>query len=137
MDVTRLMLDTSAISAFFRGHEEIKQQMGTAEELCVSPVAIGELLAGLAMGKGERRNRGILQEFLASPRMRVIDIDEETAERYAAIFSHLRKGGTPIPTNDLWIAASTMQHGLKLLTTDRHYLKVPHIITNCFDPVTP
>ncbi len=58
----------------------------------------------------------------------MVDIDEETSERYAVIMNHLRKVGTPIPTNDLWISASAMQHGFKVLTTDSHYLKVPQII---------
>ena len=59
-------------------------------------------------------------------------IDEETLERYGVITSHLRKQGTPIPTNDLWIAASAMQYGFKVLTTDKHYLKVSQIITEYF-----
>ncbi|MEW6616207.1 MAG: PIN domain-containing protein [Thermodesulfobacteriota bacterium] len=59
-------------------------------------------------------------------------IDEETSERYAVIVNHLRKEGTPIPTNDLWISASAMQHGLKVVTTDNHYLKVLQIITEYY-----
>jgi tRNA(fMet)-specific endonuclease VapC len=136
MDEIRLMLDTTAVSAFFKGHEEIGQYISSADELYISPVVIGELLAGFIMGKREQGNRELLDEFLSSPRVRVTDIDRETSERYAAIFGHLKKSGTPIPTNDLWIAASAMQHGLKLLATDRHYLKVPQIITTFFEPIT-
>jgi tRNA(fMet)-specific endonuclease VapC len=73
-----------------------------------------------------------LRAFLASPRVDVIDVTEATSERYAAILDFLWKSGAPIPTNDLWIAASAMQHGLKLITTDTHYMKVPHVVTECF-----
>jgi predicted nucleic acid-binding protein len=69
-----------------------------------------------------------LREFLESPRVQVVDINEETSERYAVIINYLWEQGTPVPTNDLWIAATAMQHGLKLLTTDGHYRNVPHII---------
>ena len=125
----RLMLDTTAVSGFFRGHERIRESIASADELFLNPVIIGELLAGFGMGGRERKNREAFKQFVSSPRMRVIDMDAETSERYAAIYAHLRKAGTPIPTNDLWIAASTMQYGLKLLTLDRHYLKVPQVIT--------
>jgi predicted nucleic acid-binding protein len=71
----------------------------------------------------------ILTEFLSSKRVKVVEIDSETAERYAAIISHLYKERTPAPTNDLWIASTAMQYGLKLVTFDKHYLKIPHILT--------
>jgi len=129
MEEARLMLDTTAVSGFFKGHEEIRENIASADELFLNPVVIGELLAGFGMGGRERKNREVLREFLSSPRVRVIDVDGETSERYAAIFAHLRRSGTPIPTNDLWIAASAMQYGLKLLTTDKHYLKVPQVIS--------
>jgi len=123
------MIDTSAYAAFLRGHPDIKSSLQQAEEISLNPVVLGELLAGFMMGRSERRNRSILKDFLSSPRVTVLEIDEETSERYAAICQHLRRKGTPIPTNDLWIAASAMQYGLKVLTTDKHYLEVPQIIT--------
>jgi len=94
----------------------------------LNPVVLGELLAGFALGKSEKKNRAILRDFMAWPRVKFLGMDEETSERYAAILHYLRKEGTVIPTNDLWIAASAMQHGLKILTTDKHYLNIPHII---------
>ena len=86
-------------------------------------------MAGFLMGRNEKRNRAILKDFLSSPRAIIAEIDEETSERYAVIVQSLRMKGKPIPTNDLWVAASAMQHGLKILTTDKHYLEVPQIIT--------
>jgi tRNA(fMet)-specific endonuclease VapC len=129
METMRIMLDTSAYIAFLKGHQGAKQSIQGADEINLSPVVVGELLAGFMKGKREARNREILQEFMESPRVQCRAIDEETAERYAAIFSYLRDKGMPIPTNDLWIAASAMQFGLKLVTTDRHFQKVPQIIT--------
>jgi len=124
-----MMIDTSAVSAFFQGNEAVAGYFRSADALYLNPVVIGELLAGFMLGRREKKNREALDGLLSSPRVSVIGIDSETSERYATILTYLRKNGTPIPTNDLWIAASAMQHGLKLLTADRHYLKVPQIIS--------
>jgi predicted nucleic acid-binding protein len=128
MEKGRILIDTSAYSAFLRGHSEIKLSLQQAEEISLNPVVLGELIAGFTMGKSEKKNRGILREFMDSPRVRLLVMDEETSERYAAILHYLRKEGIVIPTNDLWIAASAMQHGLRILTTDKHYLNIPQIL---------
>lgn len=130
--MTRLLLDTSAYSAFMRDHPEIKLALQEVDEIGVNAVVLGELLAGFMRGKRKRKNERELKTFLESPRVRILGIDEETAERYAVILNSLWKAGTPIPTNDIWIAASAMQHGLHLLTTDAHYQKVPQIIADYF-----
>jgi len=132
MEKSRIILDTSGYSAFLKGNSDIKKSIQLVDEIFLNPVIIGELLAGFLMGKNEKKNREILKEFLSSPRVKVLAIDEETSERYAAIINHLRIRGTPIPTNDLWISASAMQYGLKVLTTDSHYLKIPQIITEYY-----
>jgi len=90
---------------------------------------LGEILAGFVSGKRNEKNRAELAGFLESPRVSLIDLDDATAERYAMIYATLKTAGTPIPTNDLWIAASAMQHGLFLLTLDAHFTKVPQILT--------
>jgi len=133
MEKYKVMMDTSAYTAFLRGSPEVKEAVQQADEIVFNPVVLGELIAGFLMGRNERKNRAILKDFLGSPRVIVAEIDEETSERYAVIVQSLRMKGTPIPTNDLWIAASAMQHGLKVLTTDNHYLKVPQIITEYFE----
>ena len=132
MEKNRIMLDTSAYTAFLMGNSKIKLSIQQAEEVFLNPIILGELMAGFLMGKNEKRNRAILQDFLSSPRVKIVEIDEETSERYAVIVSHLRIKGMPLPTNDLWIAASAMQQGLKVLTTDKHYLEVPQIITEYY-----
>ena len=132
MEKNRIMLDISAYTAFLMGNSKIKLSIQQAEEVFLNPIILGELMAGFLMGKNEKRNRAILQDFLSSPRVKIVEIDEETSERYAVIVGHLRIRGTPIPTNDIWIAASAMQQGLKVLTTDKHYLEVPQIITEYY-----
>jgi predicted nucleic acid-binding protein len=131
MEKNKVILDTSAYSALLRGNPAVMRAVQETDEITLSPVVLGELYAGFLLGKHGKRNREILSEFVATPRVKVREIDGETAERYAAIFAYLREKGTPIPTNDLWIAASAMQHGLKIITTDEHYLKIPHVIAIC------
>ncbi len=126
--MTRILLDTSAYSAFMRGDSNIKSAIQTAEEIYLNPVILGELISGFMMGKHERKNRRELLELLGSARVGILPLDEETSERYAVILCDLRGKGTPVPTNDIWIAASAMQYGLKLLTRDSHYEKISQII---------
>ena len=60
----------------------------------------------------------------------MVAVDSETAERYALILTALWRAGTPIPTNDLWIAATAMQYGLRILTSDAHYRKVTQVVVD-------
>jgi len=95
---------------------------------------LGELIAGFIKGGRRRKNENELRRFLASPRVGILDVTEE-AERYAVILNSLWRTGTPIPTNDIWIAASAMEHGLRVVTTDDHYQKVPQVMTDYFPVV--
>jgi tRNA(fMet)-specific endonuclease VapC len=126
--VNRILLDTSAYAAFMRGDPEAGVVVREAEEIYLSAVVLGEMLAGFLSGEHRAKNQTELARFLESPRVSLLDVDEATAERYAVIFTTLRKAGTPIPTNDLWIAASAMQYGLRILTRDSHFTKVPQIL---------
>jgi len=126
--MTRLLLDTSAYSALLRGHEEIQKQIRRAEEIYINPIVLGELRAGFDKGRQGRKNEGYLQRFISSSRVTILSIDAETSERYAFILNALWEAGTPVPTNDVWIAASAMQHGLAVLTTDSHFLKISQVI---------
>lgn len=125
----RVLLDTSAYSLLMRGQTEVAGLLDAADEVSLPAVVIGELLAGFKKGNAEQRNREILDRFLSVPRVFTLPLDEETAERYAVILDYLRRQGSPIPTNDLWIAACAMQHGLVLITGDRHFLKLPQVVT--------
>jgi tRNA(fMet)-specific endonuclease VapC len=131
----RLLLDTSAYSAFMRGHAEISAAVQSNEEIFLNSVILGELIAGFIKGGRRRKNENELRRFLASPRVGVLNVTEETAERYAVILNSLWPAGIPIPTNDIWIAASAMEHGLRLVTTDDHYQKVPQVMIDYFPVV--
>ncbi len=131
----RIMLDTSAYAAFMRGHPGIHSALQEADEIRVNPIVLGELSAGFKKGGWRAKNEAELQAFLSSPRVDVVDVDIETAERYAVILNSLWVSGTPIPTNDIWIAASAMQHGLRVLTTDAHYLKVSQVIVDYHEAI--
>jgi predicted nucleic acid-binding protein len=131
--MTQILLDTSAYVHLTNGHRGITIAAQFADAVGLTPVVIGELMAGFLKGSRAQRNLRQLEEFQSVSRVVVHDVTEETARRYAFINNTLRASGTPIPTNDIWIAATAMQHGLTLLTLDRHFLKVPQILVECFD----
>lgn len=126
--MSRILLDTSAYSAFMRGHAEAVAAIQGADEIVLSPVVLGELAAGFRRGGRRKRNEAELRRFRSSPRVRSVVMDDETSERYAAILDGLRRTGTPISANDVWIAASAMQHGLLLVTADADFERVPQIL---------
>jgi tRNA(fMet)-specific endonuclease VapC len=130
--LSRILLDTSAYSAFLRGHAGVQRRLQEVDEIAVTPVVLGELKAGFSAGKHTAKNRQELAHFLGSPRVSVLVLDEETSDRYATILYSLRRAGRPIPTNDLWIAASAMQHGLSVVTTDKHFERVQQILVERF-----
>lgn len=133
--MTEVLFDTSAYSALGRGHRGAAAVASSADRIVVTPVVVGELLAGFKRGKHARRNQELLRRFLASPRVEVVPVDADTAERYAAIVDSLRAAGRSIPTNDVWIASSAMQHGLPLITADAHFHGVPQILVHPLGPV--
>ncbi len=126
--MSALLLDTSAYSAFKRGHAGASGALRRADRILLPSIVIGELLAGFELGNRRQRNRDELTEFLAVPRVAIVDVTQATGQRYAHIFAYLRREGTPIPTNDIWIAALAMEHGIELLTADNHFRRVPHIL---------
>ncbi|MBU1195864.1 MAG: type II toxin-antitoxin system VapC family toxin [Proteobacteria bacterium] len=125
--MTRLLIDTNIYSSAFRGHEEIVFNLQKADLIGISAISIGELLNGFKGGDKERQNRSDLEAFLDSPRVALYPVDMETADFYAQILDALRKQGTPIPTNDIWIAATAFQNGLKMYTQDKHFIQIPGI----------
>lgn len=133
--MTRILLDTSAYSALFRMHPATVQQVESAENLYLTPIVLGELRAGFLLGRRGEENERALREFLQSPRVSVLTIDDETADRWAIIATFLKKSGTHVASNDIWIAASAMQHGLPILTSDCDFQKIPQVIVHHFLPV--
>ncbi|MDE3019023.1 MAG: type II toxin-antitoxin system VapC family toxin [Nitrospirota bacterium] len=131
----RFLLDTSAYSAFMRRYPDVIQLFESAESLYLNPVVLAEVRAGFLLGTRREKNERALREFLQSSRVTVLPIDDETADRWAVIAVSLRKAGTPISSNDIWIAASAMQYGLPILTSDSDFQKVPQVMVRHFSPV--
>ncbi len=125
--MSRILIDTNIYSNALRGDESVGSTLKKTTLIGISTISIGELLSGFKGGKKENRNRDELDQFLDSPRVVVYAIDFETADFYAQILNSLRKNGTPIPTNDIWIAATAFKNGLKLYTKDHHFNKIPGI----------
>jgi len=124
MEIKRVLIDTNIYIEFLRGNENINNILSSADFIAFSVISIGEILAGFKIWSDEKKYLNELDEFLYSPRLIIYDIDSETSEFYAKIHNELRIAGNPIPTNDMWIAALALQHGIKLLTNDRHFTKV-------------
>jgi predicted nucleic acid-binding protein len=126
--MNRILIDTNIYSHALRGTPEVVPLLQNASEIGICAISIGELLSGFKSGRREKENRAELEEFLDAPRVRLYNIDETTAEFYANILDQLRKKGTPIPTNDIWIGAVAFQHGLKLYSKDEHFEFIPGLI---------
>jgi tRNA(fMet)-specific endonuclease VapC len=124
----RILMDTNTYAAFKNNDPVAVNTFQTAEYVGVSVVVLGELFSGFKGGRKETRNRKELEQFLDSPRVHVIQLDEETAEFYATVYWDLKKKGKPVPTNDLWVAASAMRYGLSLFTYDGHFKSVDGLI---------
>ena len=124
----RVALDTNRITDLFRGDLELAEQLSTAEEVWIPLFALGEIKAGFQGGTQQRRNESLLNRLLAKPTVDVLLPGRETAEQYARIFVQLRRAGTPVPDNDLWIAALVLEHDLVLITRDRHFERIPQVI---------
>lgn len=117
----KLLLDTNIYVAFKCNNPNVNDLLRQADSISLNTVVMGELLAGFKGGTREVANRKELDQFLDSPRVDMLLLDESSADFFAMVFNNLKKIGKPIPTNDIWIAATAMQHGLTLATLDSHF----------------
>jgi predicted nucleic acid-binding protein len=120
-----IALDTNTYVGFKRGEAACVELIAQAPRLLISSTVLGELLAGFACGDREARNREELRRFLAVATVEVTSIGLETADTYGLLYRGLRQQGMPIPSNDLWIAASCLEHGAVLFSLDGHFERVP------------
>lgn len=125
MAITGLLIDTNAYAAIANNHADALDLVRKATHICISIVSIGELLAGFASGARERQNRRLLEDFIGTSGVSVLFVARTTAEAYARVVKATRAVGRPIPTNDIWIAATAIEHSLPLFTYDRHFDWVP------------
>jgi tRNA(fMet)-specific endonuclease VapC len=120
----RICLDTSAYSHFKRGTRSAVLEISSASWIGVPAVALGELRSGFRLGRRATANESELRAFLAHPVVVKLDVDDEVATIYAEIVGHLRRAGTPIPTNDIWIAATAAREGAAVVTFDAHFTRI-------------
>ena len=121
----RLALDTNRYSDLCRGLDSVVEVVERADSVLLPFVVVADLRAGFAVGRRGAENERVLRRFLAKPGVGVLFPDEQTTYHNAAAYRQLRQQGTPIPTNDLWIAALALQHGLVLCARDRHFGHLP------------
>jgi predicted nucleic acid-binding protein len=125
--VSRYCLDTSAYSHFQRGDAKVVELLDQAEWIGVPAIALGELRVGFRLGERCEENEKVLQEFLANPAVEKLRVDGEVSRHYADIVTDLRRSGTPIPTNDVWIAATAARFGAIVLSYDDHFERIGRV----------
>ncbi len=128
-----VILDSNAIIALLDGNKAVARMLENVQQVLVPAIVCGEIDAG-AQGdtKRERATREAFAAFLEMEQVAVLPVMRKTGEFYARVFSFLKSAGTPIPTNDIWIAAAVLETGGLLITTDRHLLALPLIRTKAY-----
>jgi len=116
-----LVLDTNAYSAFCRGEEKVIQLLEEAESLIVPSIVAGELISGFLQGTRWEENWADFRVFLAQPGVHFQEIGLAEAEKYGLLVKNLKEAGTPVPTNDMWIAATALGQGAAVITRDAHF----------------
>jgi len=117
----RLAIDTNIYVAFKNNAADVVEAFTDCDAIGVDIAVIAELFTGFSLGNREAKNRRELETFLNAHRVEVLLHDLETAEYYALIVRTLKAKGRPIPSNDIWIAANAMKHGMALYSFDRHF----------------
>jgi tRNA(fMet)-specific endonuclease VapC len=124
MEMRTVLIDTNAYTLLLAGSEEVLDAISSPDRVYMSIFVLGELHAGFGGGKKERQNRAALGRFLEKPTVKVLNATSETAEVFGFVKSNLKKSGTPIPINDVWIAAHTLETGSVLISFDTHFRNV-------------
>ena len=125
--MSRLCVDTSAYSSFQRGDQQAAELIDGATWVGVPAVALGEIRSGFLLGGQRERNETVLLAFLANPVVEVLVVDDEVSRHYADIVLDLRRAGRPIPTNDIWIAATAARAGAMVLSGDEHFTSIARV----------
>jgi tRNA(fMet)-specific endonuclease VapC len=124
----RVALDTNRYVDLCKGVTETVTVLEEAEAIILPFVVLGELRAGFALGRRHVDNERVLRRFLLKDGVGVLFADDQTTHHYASVFRQLRKQGTPIPTNDMWVAALVLQHNLALHARDKHFDHLPQLV---------
>jgi len=114
-----VILDTNGLSALAEGAPGLEPLLRRAEQVAIPVIVLGEYRYGISQSRNHIEYEQWLAEYL--PSFRILDVDERTTISYSAVRRELKKAGTRIPSNDVWIAALCRQHSLPLLSRDRHF----------------
>lgn len=124
----KILLDTNAYTALLSGDESVLAALASADIVYMSIFVLGELYAGFLGGNKNTENRKLLGSFLSKTTVRILHGTSDTTEMFGIVKDRLRQNGTPIPINDVWIAAHALESGSQLLTYDSHFRKVPGLL---------
>lgn len=116
-----ILIDTSAYAQFRRGEPTIVDLLARTERVHVCAITLGELEGGFILGRRLEENRAALRDFLNEPFVSIVQVDQAVTNRYGKFFAELRRAGTPVPVNDLWIAASALHVRAQLVTFDSDF----------------
>jgi tRNA(fMet)-specific endonuclease VapC len=123
----RLALDPYRYTDLCRGDASAVEIVEVADEVWLPFIVLGELRAGFAVGSQGPRNEAVLRRFLLKAGVGMLYPDQQATHHYAALYRQLRKQGTPIPTNDIWISALVPQHSLVRFARDAHFDALPQL----------
>ncbi|MGD8765563.1 MAG: type II toxin-antitoxin system VapC family toxin [Desulfobacteraceae bacterium] len=121
----KIILDTNAYTRLLTGDENVLDAVASADVVFMSIFVLGELHAGFVGGSKELKNRDVLKRFLLKASVKILNATYETAEVFGSIKNSLTQAGTPLPINDVWIAAHGIETGSIVITYDAHFSKVP------------
>jgi tRNA(fMet)-specific endonuclease VapC len=124
----RVALDTNRYVDLCKGVDETVGLLEEADAVLLSFVVVGELRAGFSHGRRQAENERTLRRFLLKDGVHLLFADDQTTHHYASVFRQLRRQGTPIPTNDMWLAALVLQHNLVLHARDKHFDHLPQLV---------
>lgn len=119
-----ILLDTNCYTALLSGDKKVFNVLTTADKVWMSSVVLGELYAGFKGGTKFQANYSLLESFLTKATVHIIDVSQETAEIFGELKFRLKKAGTPLPINDVWISAHVMETGSVLISHDQHFTQV-------------
>ncbi len=114
-----MILDTNALSSWSDGTPAINSALRNADRLIVPSIVLGEYYFGIRQSRYRNRYESWLNRNL--PAVEIVAVTQETAKIYADIRLELKQHGTPIPSNDTWIAAIALQFSLPVLSNDAHF----------------
>jgi len=123
----KMVLDTNAYARLLTGNTDVLTAVASAELIYMSIFVLGELYAGFAGGVKQRENKVILNRFLSKPSVKILHATSETAEIFGVLKNDLKQFGTPLPINDVWIAAHAIETGSVIVTFDQHFRKISGI----------